>query len=207
MEEILKVENISKKYPSFSLKNINFSLNKGRIVGFIGRNGAGKTTTLKCIYGLVSPSSGEVYFEGNKIEDHEGEIKNEIGLLFGGIDYFPTKKLKTLTSVSSRFYASWDQEQYEKLMKYFNLDENKKLKELSNGMRVKYGLTMALSHHAKVLLLDESTSGLEPVSRDEILDIFLKIVKRNETSILFSTHVISDLEKCADDIVYIKDGG
>lgn len=204
--EILTVTKLCKVYPSFKLDDVSFSLTSGHIVGFIGRNGAGKTTTLKCIYNLVSPTSGSIEYMGKEIRDHEADSKSDIGLLFGGIDYYPNKKLGVMRKITASFYPNWNEKLYEEYLKDFGLDENKKIKELSSGMKVKYGLAIALSHGAKALLLDEPTSGLDPVSRDELMDIFLKIVSDGEHTILFSTHVISDLEKCADDIIYIKDG-
>jgi ABC-2 type transport system ATP-binding protein len=204
--KILEIGDLCKKYPTFELSNVSFSLETGRIMGFIGRNGAGKTTALKCIYNLVTPNSGTILYQGHPILDDEALFKSEIGLLFGEVDYYPNKRLKAMTAVTRRFYSKWDEALYEKYLVDFGLEENKRLKELSSGMKVKYGLALALSHGAKVLLLDEPTSGLDPVSRDELLDIFLKIVGDEEHAILFSTHVISDLEKCADDITYIQKG-
>lgn len=205
-KNILEIKNLNKAYPKFNLKDVSFSLKEGTICGFIGRNGAGKTTTIKCIYNFIKRDSGDILYDGEDILKIETKAKNEIGLLFGGVDYYPNQKMKTIASVTSRFYKSWDQELYERLLTFFDLNEDKKIKQLSNGMKVKFGLTLALSHGAKVLLLDEPTSGLDPVSRDEVLDCFLKVCELNKTSILFSTHVISDLERCADEIIYIKNG-
>ena len=175
-------------------------------MGFIGRNGAGKTTTLKIIYGLVKQDSGDVYFDSEKIVEADASFKSQVGLLFGGVDFYPGQKVKSLTEVTKRFYSSWDDDLYHKWLKFFEISENKKIKELSNGMKVKYGLAVALSHGAKLLLLDEPTSGLDPVSRDEVLDCLRDIADKENAAVLFSTHVISDLEKCADDITYIKEG-
>ncbi|HPS19285.1 MAG TPA: ABC transporter ATP-binding protein [Bacilli bacterium] len=205
-ETILEVCNLNKQYTNFALKNVSFDLKEGTIYGFIGRNGAGKTTTLKCIYNLVHSDSGDILYQGEKFQSVEVKAKNEIGLLFGGVDFYPNQKAKTIAKVTATFYDSWDQELYLKLLKFFDLDQEKKIKQLSNGMKVKFGLTLALSHGAKVLLLDEPTSGLDPVSRDEVLDCFMKICELKKTTILFSTHVISDLDKCADEIIYIKQG-
>lgn len=126
--------------------------------------------------------------------------------MFGGIDFYPLKKLQTITALTCKFYKNWDQAQYQKYVKLFALDESKKFKELSNGMKAKYLLALALSHHAELLILDEPTSGLDPVSRDELLHVFRQIVKRENCSILFSTHITSDLDRCADDITYIQNG-
>jgi len=204
--ELLRVEHLCKHYPSFDLSDVTFALESGKIMGFIGRNGAGKTTTLKCIYNLIAPTSGEVFYRGGNIVSHEQEAKSEIGLLFGEIEYYPNKKIGVMSKITASFYPNWNQPLYLEYLHDFGIREDKKIKELSSGMKVKYGLALALSHGAKVLILDEPTSGLDPVSRDELLDIFMKIVSDGEHAILFSTHVISDLEKCADDITYIQKG-
>lgn len=206
MSGALVVRNLCKTYPEFKLNNVSFEIKPGRIMGFIGRNGAGKTTTLKIIYGLARQDSGEVYFDGKKIVEVDSSFKSQVGLLFGGVDFYPGQKVKNLTEVTKRFYPSWDDCLYYRWLKFFGISENKKIKELSNGMKVKYGLAVALSHGAKLLLLDEPTSGLDPVSRDEVLDCLRDIADRENAAVLFSTHVISDLEKCADDITYIKEG-
>ncbi len=204
--KMLEVKNISKHYPTFNLKDVSFVIEPGKIVGFIGRNGAGKTTTLKCIYNLVKPSSGEVLYDGSSIIDIEADYKQEVAMLIGEMDYYNTKTVKALTNVTKRFYKNWDEHKYQNYLKDFGIDENKQIKALSSGMKVKYGLALALSRGAKILLLDEPTSGLDPVSRDELMDIFIDLVSDKEHAILFSTHVISDLEKCADQIIYIKNG-
>ena len=205
-ESVLEVINLVKHYEKFSLKEVNFSVRKGRIMGFIGRNGAGKTTTLKSLLNMVHPDGGEIRFFGQNFIDHELEIKRKIGYVGGMADYYPTKSLKTIIEVTKRFYPDWNEEVCTKLMDLFKLDPSKKIKELSAGMKVKFSLLLAMSHGAKLLILDEPTSGLDPVSRDSLLDVFLELVKYSGVSILFSTHITSDLEKCADDITYIKNG-
>lgn len=207
MTYVLEAKNLNKAFPSgFELKNVGFSVPSGCITGFIGRNGAGKTTTLKVILGLSQRKSGEVSLFGKSLPAHEVECKRDIGVVFGGFSYHESKKLKSVTAVFKRFYENWSDEKYRELIAKFALDENKRIKELSAGMKVKYALSLALSHDAKLLILDEPTSGLDPVSRDEIIDIFREFVEDGERSILFSTHITSDLDKCADYIVYIKDG-
>ena len=203
---ILEVKNITKEYPSFKLDGVSFNIEEGSICGFIGRNGAGKTTTLKGIMGLIHLNSGEIKVFGRDIYEHEAENRQEMGFTLAETMFFPDAKIGNLTKVTSKFYPNWNQDTYEKLCKRFLLDQNKKVKELSSGMKVKYNLAVALSHGAKLLILDEPTSGIDPVSRDEILDIFKMIVKEGKRSILFSTHITSDLDKCADHIVYIKKG-
>lgn len=206
MTELLQVDHLSKQYPGFTLQDISFSVKPGRIMGLIGKNGAGKSTTLKSILNMVRPESGTVTMLGKDFYANEKECKQDIGVVFGGIDFYPLKKLSAITAVTRRFYKDWDQERYNDYLRQFSLDENKKFRSLSNGMKVKYLLALALSHHATLYLLDEPTSGLDPVSRDEILHIFTRIVKDGKRSVLFSTHIISDLDRCADDITYIQNG-
>ncbi len=206
MENTLCVQSLCKRYRGFSLENVSFVLAPKRIMGLIGKNGAGKSTTLKSILNMVSIDSGSVKIFQKDFCRYEKECKQHIGVVFGGIDFYPLKKLSAITAVTRKFYTDWDQEQYRKYIKYFNLDEGKKFKELSNGMKVKYQLALALSHHAGLLILDEPTSGLDPVSREELLHIFRQIVKNENCSILFSTHITSDLDKCADTITYIHNG-
>lgn len=203
---ILEIKGLCKNYNSFCLSNVSFSVPKGAITGFIGRNGAGKTTTLKAILGVIHNDGGTVLFNGADTKECETEFKENIGVVLGGIDFYRKKKLKTVAKVTSKFYSSWDNEKYGYYLDFFGLDENKRVDELSAGMRVKFMIALALSHNAKLLILDEPTSGLDPVSRDELTELFSAIVKDKERSILFSTHITSDLEKCARNIVFIKDG-
>lgn len=203
---ILHVEVLHKRYPAFHLKDVSFTLEPGYIMGFIGANGAGKTTTLKSIVNLVQKDSGRVSILGKDFAKNEIELKQELGYMFGGVDYYAKTKIKTITDVVRRFYVNWDERLYREYMNRFSLDESKKVSELSSGMRIKYSLTLALSHHAKLLLLDEPTSGLDPVARDNLLELFQELIEDGERSILFSTHITSDLEKCADYITYIENG-
>ena len=203
---ILQVENLSKTYPTFKLDNVSFSLEKGYIMGFIGRNGAVKTTTLKSMLRFVHPDCGKVSINGFDIEKDEFAVKNSIGFVSGLDGFYNSKKIKQVTDITKKFFSNWSDETYKNLLEKFNLDENKFIKNLSAGMKVKYQLALAMSHDAKLLILDEPTSGLDPVSRDELVILFQDYVADGEHSILFSTHVISDLEKCADYITYIKKG-
>ena len=204
---ILTINNLNKTYPTFSLKNVSFSLDPGYIMGFIGKNGAGKTTTIKSIYKLIHFDSGEISLFGKRVEKfNEVELKQDVSLMLGGLDIYPNHNLATIKKAIKPFYVNFDEEKYQSLMHKFSLDEQKKFKELSNGMKTKFLLTLAMSHHAKLLILDEPTSGLDPFSRDEILSEFQNYIKDGQHSILFSTQIISDLELIADYITYIKDG-
>ncbi len=202
---IVEVKGLCKKYPEFTLDNVSFSLEKGRITGFIGRNGAGKTTTIKSILNLVHPDAGEVSYFGMPLAGNEAEIKTRIGYSTGSLNYYPRKKLKDLIAVTKLFYPNWNDEAARKYAELFKLDLNKTPLELSEGMKVKCNLLLAMSHGAEVLILDEPTSGLDPFSRDELLDVFLQL-RDHGVAILYSTHITSDLEKCADDILYIRNG-
>ncbi len=204
--ELLKIEHLNKRYRSFELKDISFSLESGYIMGFIGPNGAGKTTTLKCMLGLTPNDGGSVQMFGRDFFQNELAFKQHIGVSFGGVDFYAKTKMRTITDVVSRFYADWDDQRYRTYMKRFGLDEDKRPSELSGGMKIKYALALAMSHHAKLLILDEPTSGLDPVARDDLLTLFQELIENGEVSILFSTHITSDLEKCADFITYIENG-
>ena len=206
MEYVLSVKNLNKKYPSFSLKDVSFSVKPGQIMGFIGRNGAGKTTTLKSIMNLIHYESGEIKAFDLDMKEHELVNKQRIGFALSELNYYPNRTIRQLVNVTKRFYKNFDEAKFEQVCKLFDLNMDKKLEELSSGMKVKYSLAIALSHKAELLILDEPTSGLDPVSRDEILDIFREIVKSKDRAILFSTHITSDLDKCASDITYIHDG-
>lgn len=202
----LDIRNVNKTYPNFQLRNVSFQLEKGYIMGFIGANGAGKTTTIKTILNMTRMDSGEIHVLGRNMAEYELELKQEIGYAMGGVDFYTRSKLKTLTNVIKKFYSSWDEATYRNYLRKFKLDENKKIAELSTGMKVKYSIAIALSHGAKLLILDEPTSGLDPAARNELLDIFQGLVADGEISILFSTHITSDLEKCADYITFIVNG-
>lgn len=204
---LLEVKNLCKSYPSFKLEDVSFSLPKGYIMGFIGKNGAGKSTAIKCIYNLIKKDKGDIYLLGRKLEDiSELELKQEVALMLGGMDIYPTSKIGEIGEVVSSFYKNFDNETYNRLLKKFELDKNKKFKELSNGMKSKFLLTLAMSHKAKLLILDEPTSGLDPYSRDQLLEEFQNYIQDGERSILFSTQIVSDLESIADYIGYIKEG-
>ena len=202
----LCVENLCKEYPSFRLHDVSFSVEEGRIVGLIGRNGAGKSTTMKGLFRFIRTDGGRALFFGKDIELHEREIKEQIGYVAGGFSYYPLKKLRSIGKCAARFYKGWNADAYKNYLRAFGLDEDKKPSELSDGMKVKYFIALALSHGAKLLIMDEPTSGLDPLSREEFCDLILKVVKEEGVSVLFSTHITSDLMRVADDIVYIADG-
>lgn len=203
---LLEVENLCKTFPTFSLKDVSFKIEEGYIMGFIGRNGAGKTTTLKSMLNFVKADKGTCVINGFDVSKDEIKVKESIGFVSGTDGFYQTTKIKTITNVTKKFFDNWNEELYKKLLSTFKLDENKKIKELSAGMKIKYQIALAMCHDAKLLILDEPTSGLDPVSRDELIMLFRDYISDGKHSILFSTHITSDLEKCADYITYIKDG-
>lgn len=202
----MDIRGLCKKYPAFELKDVTFSVPQGAVMGFIGRNGAGKSTTIKSILGLVHPDAGQVEILGRDFAEDERFIKENIGVVLGGIDFYPKKKIGTLTDVTRRFYENWDEEKYRHYLKLFAIDESKRVDQLSSGMQLKYMIALALSHNARLLILDEPTSGLDPVSRDELTELLRRIAADGQRSVLFSTHITSDLEKCASHIAFIKEG-
>ncbi len=202
----MDIRGLCKKYPAFELKDVTFTVPQGAVMGFIGRNGAGKSTTIKSILGLVHPDAGQVEILGRDFAEDERFIKENIGVVLGGIDFYPKKKIGTLTDVTRRFYENWDEEKYRHYLELFAIDESKRVDQLSSGMQVKYMIALALSHNAKLLILDEPTSGLDPVSRDELTELLRRIAADGRRSVLFSTHITSDLEKCASHIAFIKEG-
>lgn len=206
MAEILTVRNLCKNYPAFELHDVSFSIRASSIMWLIGRNGAGKTTTIKSILRLVRPDGGSVEFLGQPVDDDAAALRREAGYVSGDLCYYPRKRLSQLTAVTRSFYSAWDSARYEALLRRFSLDDSKRVCELSAGMKVKYQLACALSHGAKLLILDEPTSGLDPVSRDDLLDLLRSLCEQDGVSILFSTHITSDLDACADDVTYLQNG-
>ena len=203
---LIEVNGLCKNFESFHLKDVSFSLEQGFIMGFIGRNGAGKSTTLKTMLNLMKNDGGDVKFCGLSMPKDEIEIKNKVGYVFGGVDFYPESKISSITNVTKSFYREWNEELYKQLCERFEIDQNKRFKHLSAGMKVKYSVAVAMSHNPSVLILDEPTSGLDPAARDDLVLLFQEFIEDGEHSILFSTHITSDLEKCADYITYIKQG-
>ena len=201
----LIVQGLCKNYPAFRLEDVSFQLEPGTITGFIGRNGAGKTTTINSMLSFVRPDAGKITFFGLDYPEHDREIKEKIGFVSAGMTYYTRKKLKAITGVTRTFYPEWDDGAYRKWLTAFGLDEEKTPAELSNGMKIKYALALALSHGAELLILDEPTSGLDPVSREDLVEVFLKLKDEGKT-VFFSTHITSDLEKCADRILFLQEG-
>ena len=201
----LEVKGLTKVYPEFTLEKVSFCVPQGHIVGLIGRNGAGKSTTIKGILQLIA-TEGDVAVFGKNMDVDELAAKQMIGYVGGGFRFYPMNTLVSIRKAYAPFYPAWDQGKYERLLAQFDLSERKKVKELSEGMKVKCFFFCALSHGAKLLIMDEPTSGLDPLSREEFCDIVLQLVREEGVSVLFSTHITSDLMRIADDIVYISQG-
>jgi ABC-2 type transport system ATP-binding protein len=206
MEDILQVKNLCKDYGGFSLKDVSFSLPKGSIMGFIGENGAGKTTTIKLILNMISKDSGDINVFGMDHIQQEARIKQETGVVLDEMHFYEGVRAADIPSILRPIFESWDDALYAKYLKRFSVPADKTIKQLSKGMKTKLSLCTALAHNPRLLILDEATSGLDPVMRAEILDIFQDIIQDEEHAILMSTHIISDLEKVADYITLIDNG-
>lgn len=206
MDNILEIKNLSKHYTEFDLSDINISLQKGCIMGFIGENGAGKSTTIKLILNLIHRNSGEIYLMGSDNRQNEKQLKEDIGVVFDESNFPESMKVPDISKVMKRIYKNWDDSIFNGYIKKFSLPSEKIVKEFSRGMKMKLSIAVALSHHAKLLILDEATSGLDPIVRDEILDVFLEFIQDEEHSIFISSHITSDLEKIADYLTFIHEG-
>lgn len=207
MKKAIEIKNATKRYDSkFKLGPIDLDIPSGVIVGLIGENGAGKTTLIKSILNVLSIDEGNInIFEKKSIGDI-AEIKEEIGVVLDDMFLPEILTTKDVNSIMSGIYKNWNSEDYYHYLEEFKIPTNETIKKLSKGMRKKLEIATALSHHPKLLILDEPTSGLDPVVRSEILDIFLKFISDDEHTILLSTHITSDLEHIADEIIFIDSG-
>ena len=208
MENILELQQICKSFPKsdFILDKLSFSLPYGAILGFVGENGAGKTTTIGCILNTVRKDSGTVKLFGKEMRDTDTDIREKIGVVYDGDNFPGFWTAKQLSQVMEGIYTQWDNALFQKYLEDFHLPVKQKIKNYSRGMTMKLAIAVALSHHPQLLILDEATSGLDPIMRDEMLDVFLEFVQEESHSILLSSHITSDLEKVADYITFIHNG-
>lgn len=206
MEPILAVDQLTKKYKNFTLDRISFQIPKGMIVGMIGENGAGKTTTLMSVFEMISPDSGEIRVFGRNWQHNRKENLQRIGIVMDGLNQNPRLYCKDLENIYRRIYNNWDSRLFHEYLKRFSLPEDKKIKTFSKGMLVKLNFALALSYHPELLILDEATSGLDPVMRDEILELLQDFVMDENHSVLISSHITSDLDKIADYILFLHHG-
>lgn len=205
MDNILEVRNLTKQYADFTLDHVSFSIPKGTIMGLIGENGAGKSTTINAILDLIHKDDGTVTFWGQELSSAK-QLKEDIGVVFDGINFYETLTAAKVGKISQTAYKQWDDRLYREYLNRFQLPTDKEIKTFSKGMKMKLCIAVALSHRPKLLILDEATSGLDPVMRDDILDVFLEFVQDEEHSIMISSHITTDLEKVADSITFIHQG-
>lgn len=207
MKNIIEIENLVKKYDdSFELNINNLNLKSGTVIGLIGENGAGKTTLIKSILGIINKDCGKIKIFGEESGKKEEEIKENIGLVLDNIFFPEILTPSDVNLIMKDIYKNWDVSLFMQYLKDFKLEPKKKIKTFSKGMRKKLEIATALAHHPKLLILDEATSGLDPVVRGEVLDIFLDFIQDEEHTILFSTHITSDLESIADHIIFMDEG-
>ncbi len=206
MENILQIENLTKSYPGFCLNNISFSVPKGAIVGLIGENGAGKTTTIRLILHAIEKDSGEISVFGKDHLAYEREIKQDIGVVQDECSLPLMFTASDIEAVMKKIYQNWEHERYWTLIQKFGLPHNQMISSFSKGMKIKINFAIALAHRSRLLLLDEATSGLDPLMRDDVLDLLLEFVQDEEHSVLFSSHITSDLSKIADYIAFLHQG-
>lgn len=208
MEYALQVDNLCKSYKNtdFKLKDVSIAIPKGTIMGFVGKNGAGKSTTINTILNIIHKNSGGIKFFGQEMTDNNKIIRNDVGVVFDSSNFYGELTPLKLGKVFSDVYSNWDDSFFKELLKRFDIPDNKKIKTFSRGMSMKLSISAALSHKAKLLILDEATAGLDPVVREEILDVFIEFVEDENNSVLISSHISSDLEKISDYITFINDG-
>ena len=204
MQNALEVHSLNKSFDRFALKDVSFTLPRGAVMGFIGENGAGKTTTIKAVLGLINKDSGDISVLGGSIED--ASIRAKIGVVFDDLHLHKTLRIRQAAKIFPHLYEDWDADLFKEYLNRFNLDAEKKIKDLSRGMRMKLSIAVALSHHPELLILDEPTAGLDPVVRDEVLEIFQDFMQDENHAILFSSHITSDIDKIADYLTFIHDG-
>ena len=204
--DALILNNVTKTYDSFQLKDISFTLPEGSIMGLIGENGAGKSTIINCILNLTKRDQGDIKVLGQTAKHLNLKIREDIGVVFDVSDFYDSFNLLQVENILKEIYKQWDSETFKKYKKQFSLPDKKRIKDFSRGMKMKTSIAIALSHRPQLLILDEATSGLDPIMRDEILDVFMEFVQDEHHSILISSHISTDLEKVADYITFVHEG-
>ena len=202
----LEINELCKSYDSFSLDHVNLTLPSGCIMGLIGENGAGKSTTIKLILDMIKRDSGSVTILGRDNGDNITLTKEDLGVVLDEVGISGSLTGKNIDRIMKNTYKNWDSGVFRDYLKRFSLPEDKKFKDFSRGMKMKMGLAIALSHNPKLLILDEATSGLDPVVRDEVIDIFCDFTRNENHAILISSHIVSDLEKICDYIAFLHKG-
>lgn len=205
-ENAIEISGLTKRYDGFTLDNMSFNVAKGGIMGFIGQNGAGKTTTIKAILNIIGADEGSVKILGMDSVKDELAVKERIAVVFDEIPFHDEFTAKNLDVILGDIYKKWDKQVFERYLERFALPRKKKIGQFSKGMKMKLQIACALSHGAELLIMDEATTGLDPVVRNEILDIFLEYIQNENHSILMSSHITSDLEKIADSVTFIDRG-
>lgn len=198
MRNAIEVVNLNKNYGNFSLNNLSFTVPENCITGFIGANGAGKSTTIKSVLRLIRTESASVRFWGMNYSLHEQEIKDRIGVVLDDGAFYDHLTMLQMKNILAPAYSTWNENAFKANMEFFSLNPKQKISTLSKGMRAKYALALALSHDADLLIMDEPTSGLDPLVRREFMNVILDFMKKDGKSVLFSTHIVSDLERVAD---------
>ncbi|MEK5039415.1 ABC transporter ATP-binding protein [Sporosarcina sp. FSL K6-3457] len=206
MENVIELQHVQKSFDGFQLKDFSLTVKKGFVTGFIGGNGVGKSTTIKLIMNLLRPDSGTISIFGLNYKDHEKEIKQRIGFVFDENIFYEHVTLAEMKNIIKPSYSNWDDNLFDYYVQVFELPLDKKIKSFSKGMMMKASLTMALSHHAELIIMDEPTSGLDPIFRRELLDILRDLMQDGEKTIFFSTHITTDLDRLADYITFIHNG-
>lgn len=205
-ENAIEISGLTKKYDGFTLDNVSFNVPKGSIMGFIGQNGSGKTTTIKAILNIIKSDGGNINIFGMDHIEHEYEVKENISAVFDELPFHDSLSAKQLEIIMGGIYKNWDNAKFKEYLERFCLPEKKPFGKFSKGMKMKLQIAAALSHNARLLIMDEATTGLDPVVRSEILDIFLEYLQDENNSILMSSHITSDLEKVADSVTFIDKG-
>ncbi|WP_208588713.1 ABC transporter ATP-binding protein [Gracilibacillus suaedae] len=206
MENVIELRNVNKSFKGFQLKDFSMTVKKGFVTGFIGGNGVGKSTTINLIMNLLQPDSGTISIFGLNYKQHEKEIKQRIGFVFDDNIFYEHLTLTEMRRIIKRAYSNWDDNLFRYYVEQFELPLNKKIKTFSKGMMMKASLTIALSHHAELIVMDEPTSGLDPVFRREFLDVLHRLMENEDKTIFFSTHITTDLDSIADYIIFIDKG-